>query len=277
MPVLGPGLVAAAACCVAGFCLRRLSLRRDILSDPARLRYYNVRRPLFGGLAVAVGFWAGILYFIVACENPWVDKVYSESSVKALLASLLLGSGFLALSTSFADWRQDTGYHEWLYLLGSAAFISIYHLAIEKLSVPFFGSVDVGALPGAVLTIVWVGIVVSVVEVLESLGGVVTLAPIILVSLWFAFKSPAGETVQPLIAVTLVGSLIGIIPCQRVKDGIVLGKAGNKTVGFLFAALTLVGRRKAGTALLILPIGICILYVVLDRLTRMEKRSRTAE
>ena len=227
-----------------------------------------------GGLAVAFGFWAGILVFIITGESSWADALYSEVAARALVAALFWGTTFLVLSTSLADRRHDSGYYEWLSVLASAAFISVNHLGIQKLSVPFFGLVELGVVSGTILTVLWVGIVVSVVEVLESIGGAATLAPVILASLYFAFVSPEGETVQPVIAAALVGALLGVMPCQWVRDGIVLGKAGNKVVGFLFAALTLVGRRKSGTALLILPIAICILYVVVDSLTRIEKRGR---
>ena len=270
----GLGLGAAAAACITAFGLRRFGLRRGKRSDPDRLRYYSVRKPLLGGLAVAFGFWIGIFVFIVTRDSPWADSLYPEASARALFASLFWGTTFLVLSSSLADWRQDSGYYEWLYVLASAAFISVNHLGIQKLSVPFLGVVELGVVSGAILTVLWVGIVVSVVEVLESIGGAVTLAPVILASLYFAFVSPEGETVQPVMAVALVGALLGMMPCQWVRDGIVLGKAGNKVVGFLFAALTLVGRRKSGTALLILPVAVCILYVVVDSLTRIEKRGR---
>ena len=99
---------------------------------------------------------------------------------------------------------------------------------------------------------------------------------ILLFSLIFFFGSPPEEVVQRGVAACFVGSVLGIFPCQRIRDGIVLGKAGNKVVGFLFAALTLVGRRKASTTeFLILPIGILVFYLVAHSLSRFEKRIQT--
>lgn len=275
MGLLSLGCIAAVVTCAAGFTLRWAGRRFDLRSDPCQLKYYADRRPLFGGLAVALGFWAGVAALYVARGGALGDVYFTEEAARGMLAALGWATVFLVLPTCLSDRRQDTGYYEWLYVLASAAFIASDNMAIEAISIPSVGVVTLGPWTSVLLTVLWVAIVVSIVEVLESIGGAVTLAPILLASLIFYVWSSTGEIVQRGLNVAFVGSLIGILPAQRVRDGIVLGKAGNKVVGFLFAALTIVGRRKAGTTqFLILPLFIFILYVVVHGLMRFERRTQ---
>ncbi len=272
------GLLALSVAAVSALLIRQYGLIKGVRSDPDRLRYYSERRPMFGGLAVALGFWAGLALFLIWTGGRFGDVYYSDSTALGMTTALWWATVFLVLPTSLSDRRQDTGYYDWLYVLASAAFIASNHFTINEVAVPFFGVLVLPLWAGILVTVLWIALVVAVVEVLESVGSLVTLIPVLLISLYFYFSVPDGEVVQRVTAVCFIGSVVGLMPIQHIRDGIVVGKAGNKVVGFLFAALTLVGRHKATTTeFFILPIGIIIFYIVVHNLVRFEKPIQAEE
>ena len=267
-----PGVAALGAGLVLTPLVRRLARGTGAVSDPDRLRYYSGRRPLLGGMMVAVAFWLGVLWLIQSEGGLEGDRVYSPEASWAMLHALFWATFFLVLSTSAADLRNHTGYYEWLYVLGSAVFISCNNIQIESLSVPLLGTIELGW--GKILvTVIWIVIVVSMVEVLESFGGLVTNIPLLAACAYFFFRARGGEVLVPALAVAFIGSLVGFLPWHWGKNGILLGKAGNKVVGFLFAAITIVARHKATTTeFLLIPFAVIVLYVALNNVVELERR-----
>ena len=281
MNLLWCGIVSAIYAFVAALIIRHYAERRGLLSDPERLRYYSDRRPLLGALAVTIGFWAGA-YLLFRGDFPLAlqDQVftterfgYAPDTPLKMGQSLFWASMFLLLAAMAADRLHDPGYYDWLFVLASATFIAFNHFRIGEISLPFMGEVPLPAFAGILLTILWVCVVVGMVEILESLAGLVTLIPILLASLAMFWLSPEGNILQRGFSLAFMGALLGFWPVHAWRKGLVLGKSGNKVVGFLFAALTLVSRRKTTIASFVLiPLAVIIVYLVIHSLRHLEKR-----
>ncbi len=120
-------------------------------------------------------------------------------------------------------------------------------------------------------------LVVSITELLDFFEGLAS-AVITLISLVFFHLQIAkgqGEVYVPFFFAVLGGAAAGLLPFQLFRKKILYGKSGNKLVGFLFAAGTVIARRKETTGQFFLfPIALLLFATVVVHFLFLESQLR---
>ena len=215
----------------------------------------------------ALAWWVGIFSD---------DFLYSLEELKRITLGLFFASSFLMISAAYSDVRNEPGDFEWLYIIVSALLLYFFDIRFVVMKIPFFGTVDLHFW-GLPLLLLWVLLIVSIVELLDFFEGLAG-SVVFLVCLAYYFLhlfSGKGEFYQPFFFATLAGAIAGILPFQLFTKKILYGKSGNKILGFLFAAGTVIARRKETTGQFFLfPIVIILFVIVLVNFLFLESQLR---
>lgn len=224
--------------------------------------------PLAGGLAVAVGFAAGLAAAVYAlsesippsrldglvvgatvmivagiCDDRWGMKAWSKFLVQTTAAAIAIGHGFEI--SHFTEPLTRTTFHlpVWLTWVVSALWIVGITNAINLIDGLDGLAAGMGAIIGATLTVI------------------------------------AWQTGQPLgvcIGVALVGSLLGFLPYNFWPARIFLGDTGSLFIGYVLALLALGGYRQLSLVTFVVPLlalAVPIIDTFLSILRRIRKRT----
>ncbi len=266
-------IVAFVSSCVLAPLVCKMAEARGLLSDPKEVRFYTSRKPLLGHLVLFVGFFLP-LAIIFGFRLLSDDGYYSLAEMQRFSIGLFLASLFLTISATYSDVRNDAGNFEWLYIMASSVLLYFFDIRFGELNIPFLGYVDLHSW-GLPVLVIWVLLVVSIVELLDFLEGLAS-AIIMIVSLIYFYlniTSGKGEVFVPLFFAILGGAAGGFIPYQLFQKKILYGKSGNKVVGFIFAAGTVIARRKETTGQFILfPIAILLFFIVVTIVLFLERQ-----
>lgn len=232
-----------------------------LVAEPARLRFYRERLPVVGGVALAVGVTLPAVIALMAVRPAEPDIVFAAPRIPLMVTGVLLGVLLLTGSGVCYDRSQARGYGIWIMVLVAAVLAGMLGLTFEELNLPWVGTIALGSAQVPV-TIVWIVLVVAVVELLDMwAGAAVPAALLVAVAVWW--RAAAGELVVPVFAAAMAGGALALLPAASVWRRVLLGKSGNKAVGFLLAALTIMARRKMdATLFLVVPMMALVGYAV---------------
>lgn len=252
-----------------------LSSRFAVLDRPDGYRKLHARpMPRSGGWAVYGALGLTLLALYLTRERSQMAEALTAR------ADQMKGVGIgatLALVLGACDdiWGLKAGWKLlWQVVIGSVAYAM--GLAINAISIPFGPDLGFGVLSYPV-TVLWFVGCMNAVNLLDGLDGlaagtcVFVSLTLLLVSLHF--RNPAGLLMAAAIGGALLGFLLYNFPPAR----IFLGDSGSLLLGFLMAALSLVGasRKSQAAVALFIPIvalGLPILDTSMAILRRWYKR-----
>ncbi|MEE9606592.1 MAG: MraY family glycosyltransferase [Myxococcota bacterium] len=264
--LLLPLAVAFGVACLATPFVARLANALHIVDRPSeRTVSQRSGMPLLGGLAVGLGFAAGLAVAL------WLlDPVYSWRH----LQGLMLG-GALILATGVVDDRWGMSAWPKFALQFAAAAIAIaYGFQIGHITEPI--SRTSFALPiwlSWLVTSLWIVGVTNAINLVDGLDGLASgVAAIIGATLSFI----AWQTGQPLavcIGIALVGALLGFLPFNFPPARIFLGDTGSLLAGYLLALLALAGYRQVTLLTFVVPL-LALAVPILDTAVSIVRRVR---
>jgi len=206
------------------------------------------------------------------------DYIYSLPELQRIAIGIFFASLFLIISATYSDIRNEPGDFEWIYLIVSSFLLYFFDIRFIVLRIPFLGSIDLTfSFWGLPLLVIWVLLVVSIVEMLDFFEGWASSVIVIASFMYFYLNltTGKGEVFTPVFFAILAGAVLGLFPFQVIRKKLLYGKSGNKLVGFLFAAGTVIARRKETTGrFILLPIAIILFIVVVVNFLFLESQLR---
>ena len=258
-------LAAAAVCMAATPAVRKLAIRIGAMDMPGESRRVNTTPiPRMGGIAIFLGFLAGVLPF---------------SSLALPVQGILLGS-LIIVALGVVD--DIVSLRPWIKLLVqcAAAGVAIAHgVQIHILTNPrIFGEViPLGALsiPATLLWIVGITNALNLIDGLDGLAAGVSgigCASMLAVSLFL----PGATDVSVLLG-ALGGACLGFLPFNRNPARVFMGDTGALLLGFVLSTASVLGLFKMYTVVtfavpllaLALPLS-DTLFAIVRRLYRGE-------
>lgn len=223
--------------CLALPLLRNWCRQTGLVDDPGHRKIHREPVPLAGGLAVLAGLLLPVLLGVIALSTnvfgaqatPLLEHGLGK---RALTLGVILAG---CAGMTFLGWLDDK--HELrpgLKLLGQFAIAAATAAAGVRITLfvdnPFF---SYG------LTIVWILTVTTAINILDNMNGLCAGVGLIAAG-WFAWFAVAQEQyLVALLALCVVGALLGFLPYNYPRASVFLGDAGSHLVGYLLAMLAI--------------------------------------
>lgn len=230
-------LVAALATPLLVWVARRLGA----LDHPAGYKAHGVATPLLGGLSLAVGTTVAVV---------WVLPESSREHVAGLTA-LGVGSLVIIVAGLLDDLRGLSPARKVVWQLGAATAAG---LSLALLGVRLNLFLQWPSAPIVALTVLWVVGITNAMNFLDNMNGLcVGLAAVAAFTLSVTNLRSAEVTVA-VVAAALGGACVGFLPYNWPRARIFLGDTGSMLLGFLLAALSVMGVYTRGARIPVLAV-----------------------
>ncbi len=226
--LVAAGVVAGAVSFAVTPLVARIARRLGVLARPGGYRTHAVPTPQLGGLAIAAGTFGGAVLFL------------QHGGKTGLAGFLALGSGMLVIVIAglLDDIRVLSPARKFLWQVSAAAAAG---LCLALLGVRLNLFLHWPAPPIILLTVLWVVTITNALNLLDNLDGLCTgLGAVAAFSLAIT-NLRSGELNVALVAVALGGACLGFLPYNWPRARVFLGDTGSMLIGFLLAALSVMG------------------------------------
>jgi UDP-GlcNAc:undecaprenyl-phosphate GlcNAc-1-phosphate transferase len=244
---------------------------------PGARKAHSEPIPRIGGLAVFLGFLAGLTFAAFATGNALSVPVgvYWRGLAMAATFLLLVGLADDIWGLSFR-WKFAAQ-------ILAASFVWWCGFRIELITHPLGGGIELGwmSFPITLLWIIGITNAVNLIDGLDGLASGIALITTATVAVIAAVRQELGVTAA---SVALAGSLIGFLRYNFNPARIFLGDSGSLFLGFVLAVTSVRGSQKGPTAVAVmvplLVLGLPLLdtgLAVLRRLHRLGSHGRRSE
>ena len=244
--------IAAIVTCALTPLARRFAMRSGAIDQPNERKMHDKPLPTSGGAAILVGFLVAALLVGAA----------RELRTEAFIA-IISGSVVVAL-VGFVDDRFDLPAKLKLVLqIAATVPLLVAGVTISNISNPFHhGMLFLPSWLAALVTILWVVGVTNAINLIDGLDGLAAgVSAISCVALAFIALNWHQPAVA-LLCAAIAGSAVGFLPWNWHPAGILMGDTGAYFLGYMIAAVTVIGAFKMAAAIAIF-VPILILAVPL--------------
>jgi UDP-GlcNAc:undecaprenyl-phosphate GlcNAc-1-phosphate transferase len=261
-----PFALAAATAAAATPLVRRAALARGIVDQPSpRNVSQRAGMPLLGGLAVALGFVAGLALALL---------LGGEIATRGHLGGLALGAGIM-LGVGIVDDRRGLG--AWPKVLAGAVAAAIaigsgFNIAhvTDPISRTSFMLPD---WLSWVVTLAWILGITNAINLIDGLDGLAAGVGAIIGTTLTVICWQAGMYLGVFVGLALVGSLLGFLPFNFAPARIFLGDTGALFIGYVLSLLALEGYRQMTLLTFVVPL-LALAVPILDTLLSILRRLR---
>lgn len=243
------------------FPIRKLAIKWNIVDHPNYRKIHKKVTPRFGGMAIFLGSFLGILYL-------WPENEH-------LLA--IIAGAFVIVITGTLDDKYEI--RPVIKLTGqfiAASFIVSSGLIIEQITLPFIGKIELGFI-SVLVTVFWIIGITNAINLIDGLDGLATgVSTIALISISI-MAIIDSQLIVLYFSIVLIGANLGFLYHNFYPAKIYMGDTGSNFLGYIIAVISMLGLFK-NVALLSFLIPIIILAVpIFDTLFSIIRRIRDKE
>jgi UDP-GlcNAc:undecaprenyl-phosphate GlcNAc-1-phosphate transferase len=249
--------------------IRRLCERFRLLDVPADGRRIHTNAiPRLGGVAI-------YLSLVVALSTlPMVSNLLTESLrsygpqifVVAIPATLVLLLGI------YDDLKGTNAKFKFIGLGLIGALFFAMGGRIEALAIPFVGTVQLPAVVSFIITVFWLVAIANAFNLIDGMDGLATGAALFASIVILIVSMAQGNPLMIVASLVLCGALAGFLRYNFNPASIFLGDSGALFIGFLLAALSIIGAQKATTAVAVITPILAFGLPVVDTSVTMVRR-----
>ena len=215
---------------------RYIGKRYHFVTEPDKnLPAYRKNRSYLGGGAIYLAFIITLLIFFVF--RP--PKLYLHGQK---LVAILIGAALITIIHWIGDVYRLSAWIKWLAQLIAAILLvlsgirtGIYFLEIF----PIIVGGNIFYLGNVVLSLLWILAVINLINVLETLDGILVAYTLLASFFLFIIAILAKDQQSAFLIIVFAGPLLGLLWELLPPPGILLGQMGSSFIGFMLAALTL--------------------------------------
>lgn len=233
--------VVAVVTCVGTALMRRISRRIGAVDAPDERRAHTRPTPTLGGVAMFVGFLAGM---VVAWRMGAFAEVFrgnTEPLGVVLAATVILVVG------AIDDVREVSAPAKAAGTVLAASVLVFAGISILVFRVPFEGTFILSADWSYLLSVIWVLGMTNAINFIDGLDGLAAGICAISAATFFLYATRLGDegllqagNIGPLLAIIVLGMCLGFLPHNLHPARIFMGDAGALLLGLLLAASTMV-------------------------------------
>ncbi len=144
---------------------------------------------------------------------------------------------------------------------------------IDALSIPLFGPVQLPALLSFVITVVWLVGITNAFNLIDGMDGLASGAALFSSLVILGVSVSQERTLMIVVSLVLCGAVAGFLRYNFNPASIFLGDSGALFIGFILAALSVLGTQKATTAVAIVVPILAFGFPVVDTAMTMARRA----
>lgn len=236
---------------------KRMAFRMHIVDVPDERKVHLVPMPKTGGISMAIGAFAPMLF--------WVSK-------DDFFSSVLVGSIIIVVFGVMDDMKPMKAWQKILPQT-AAALIVIFFGGVKITCLGEFAPVDCVlpwffSVPLTLLVILGVTNAINLADGLDGLAGGISMLSFVLI-VFLAYQS--GNMQIAVMAVAMAGGIAGFLRYNTYPAVLFMGDSGSQLLGFLSVVLAIVLTQNNApfSKILVLPM---IGFPILDTLTVMVER-----
>ena len=249
--------------------IRRLCERYKLLDVPLDgRRIHKTAIPRLGGFALYFSCLAGLSML------PFVDNLLTQtlSGFKGDFLTLFVPATLVLLLGGYDDLRGTNAFVKFAGLGVIATLFYAMGGRIDALSIPLFGSVQLPPLVSFIITVVWLVGIANAFNLIDGLDGLAAGAALFSSLVILGVSISQERTMMIVVSLVLCGSLAGFLRYNFNPASIFLGDSGSLFIGFVLAALSVLGTQKATTAVAIVVPILAFGFPVVDTAMTMARR-----
>ncbi|WP_019154276.1 MraY family glycosyltransferase [Robertmurraya massiliosenegalensis] len=209
--------------------IKKLALRWNIIDLPNYRKVHKTPTARLGGLAIFFGTCLGIVYLSPSHEY------FLEMSIGAVIIVL---TGLLDDKFQIRPVLKLTGQ------LIPATILILSGLIIDRITLPFYGVVDLSGPISVIITLFWIVGITNAINLIDGLDGLASgVSTIALISI-LTMAILDNQILVIFLAVTLIGSNLGFLFHNFHPAKIYMGDTGSLFLGYMIAVISILGLFK---------------------------------
>lgn len=245
------------ACYVLTPTVKRLALRLGAIDNPDNRKVHVSPVPRMGGLAIYVGFLIAVLCSVTVTKE---------------ILGLLLGGTFIVLLGVIDDIYQLSAKIKLSGQIFAALILVLFDIRIDWLTFPGgmeYFYMDNLAIPATIFWVVSMTNALNLIDGLDGLAAGVALIASLTVSI-VAVES--GSYIVAILTLALAGSTLAFIRYNFNPASIFMGDTGSMFLGYMLAAVSVLGVVKSATAVALLVPAIALGLPIIDTFLAIIRR-----
>ncbi|HKR21566.1 MAG TPA: MraY family glycosyltransferase [Pyrinomonadaceae bacterium] len=262
-------LIATIASLVTTPLIRRLCQRLKLFDVPTdNRRLHRTAIPRLGGAALYLSCLAALSLL------PFVDNLLTDalSGMKAEFLMLAIPASLVLLLGIYDDLRGTNAIVKFVALGAISTLFYAMGGRIDALSIPFAGVVQLPPLLSYAITIVWLVGIANAFNLIDGMDGLASGAALFSSLVILGVSVSNERTLMIVVSLVLCGALAGFLRYNFNPASIFLGDSGALFIGFVLAALSVLGTQKATTAVAIVVPILAFGFPVVDTGMTMARR-----
>lgn len=232
--------------------VRWLAIRTGVVQAPDERRVHLKPIPVLGGLAMFLGFLAGMA---AATGLDQFDPVFKGTSEPL---AILVGATVTFLVGLVDDVKEVSPPAKLAGQVLGAGLMSLLGVTMLFFRLPFLGFWSLSPDLAPLITIIWVVGMATAINYIDGLDGLAAGITAIAAGSFALYSDRLfdlgllpneGSSISPLVAVIVLGMCVGFLPWNFHPARIIMGDSGALLLGVLMAASTLLvgGQTAEGT------------------------------
>ena len=239
------------------FIIRKLAFKFNFVDFPNQRKIHKKVTPRIGGLGIFIGSAIGLLY---------LQPEHIHLTGISLGAIVIVATGMLDDRFDIRPIIKMTGQ------LIAASFLISSGLIIEKVTLPLFGMIDLGAF-SVLITFLWVVGITNAINLIDGLDGLATGVSTIALLSMFVMALIDMQIFAAYLCIVLIGANLGFLYHNFYPAKIYMGDTGSNFLGYMIAVISMLGLFK-NIALFSFVIPVIVLAIpIFDTLFAIVRRA----
>lgn len=236
----------------------------DVPEDNRRM--HDVTMPRFGGFAIYISSMTGILIMLSYGHNGSISG--------RMMTGILIGGTIMFIMGAVDDIRNLPARYKLIGQVFCACLLFAFDVRTQLITNPFTGqAVKIATVVSFLITVLWVVGISNTINLIDGLDGLAAGLSLI-ATLAIAYMAYIHGRYEVSIAfMALAGSCLGFLPFNFHPAKTFMGDCGALYLGFMIAALSLIGPMKSYTLLATaLPVFVLALPIIDTFLAIIRRR-----
>ena len=206
----------------------RLAYKLNAVDQPNNRKIHNGSKPTLGGLAIFIGVVAGFIY---------LQPVHEQ------MMAIIIGACIMIITGIIDDLFDLRPIYKLFGQIAAASVVVSSGLIIDKLTIPFIGTVFLGSF-GIVITIFWIVGAANAINLIDGLDGLAAGVSAIGLTSILVMAIMDYRLIVVYLTIILIGSCIGFLFHNFHPSKIFMGDTGALFLGYSIAIVSMLGLFK---------------------------------